>query len=163
LHWIDVVIIVLVVTASVFGMARGLFLQGALIGGAVGGLFVARADYGGATDFLAHFYDRSTALTVVSYALIFILFFLLVGLVAITIRGGMRFFPKLGMFDQLGGAALGGIMGVVLIEALVVLAGESHDPALVASLRQSYLAALFRDLLPGITSLIPHDFLPTAR
>ncbi len=162
MHWLDILIVVVVVASAVFGMAKGLFLQAALIAGVVCALFVARENYGGANDFLANFFTRSVTLTAVSYASVFLLFCLLVASIALTVRDGLRFFPGLGRVDQIGGAILGVVMGAVLAESLLVLAGRANDPMLSASLRSSYLAAGMRDFLPGIKSLIPDQFLPTA-
>jgi uncharacterized membrane protein required for colicin V production len=161
MHWVDIVIVVAIVGAIFFGMARGLLMLVASTLGAVLGLFIAKQNYPSANDFLAIFYTRTPLLATISYVVVFALVWLLVVLIAATIRGGLRFTP-VGALDKVGGAVLGAVLGVLLVEALLVVAGRAHDPALHASVRASQLAPAFNHVLPGLKSLIPDRFLPAS-
>lgn len=159
MHWVDIVIVIAIVGSIFFGMARGLLMLVAATLGAVLGLFIARQNYPDANDFLAAFYPRSPLLATISFVLVFGLVWLLVVLIAATIRGGLRFTP-IGPVDKIGGAILGAVLGVLLVESLLVVAGRAHDPSLHASVRASQLAPAFSHVLPGLKALIPSRFLP---
>lgn len=160
MHWVDIFIILAIVGAIFFGMARGLLMLVATTLGAVLGLFIAKLNYPSATDFLATFYTRTPLLATIAYVLVFVLVWLLVVLIAATIRGGLRFTP-FGPVDKVGGAVLGAVLGVLLVEALLVVATRANDPSLHASVRSSQLAPAFNHVLPGLKQLIPDRFLPS--
>jgi len=157
MRWVDVAIVVIIGGSAIFGLVRGLIVQVGGVLGAVAGLYLARHDYGAARDFLALFFHNDAHLSVVAFILVFLIVGLLVVIIAHGIKSVVRFTP-LGMLDHFAGAALGVALGILVVEVLVLLASESHDASLRASLHASRLAPTLDHAIPGLRSLIPKSF-----
>jgi membrane protein required for colicin V production len=158
--WVDLAIVALVIGSAMFGLARGLIVQvGAMVGVSVG-LYLARNDYAPARDFLGMFFHRDAHLTAVSFALVFLLIWALCVILAQSLRRIIRFTP-FGLLDRVGGAVLGIALGIITVELLLILASDSHDASLHASIHASRLAPMMQQAIPGLKSVIPKN-LPLA-
>lgn len=154
MHWVDIGIAVIVGGAAFFGLTRGLIVEVGGILGAVVGLYLARANYHVALNFLAVFFHRDQHLTAVAFLLVLGIVWALVSMLARGVRGVVRFTP-LALVDRLGGGLIGLALGVLTVQVLLVVAVRSHDASLDRSIYASRLAPAFRNTIPGVQSLIP--------
>jgi uncharacterized membrane protein required for colicin V production len=154
MRWIDVGILVIVIGSGVFGLTRGLIVQVGGIIGAVGGLYLALHEYGTTRRFLALFFHADGHLSAAAFILVLAVVWMLVVIIAHGLRSVLRFTP-LGALDYLGGALIGLVLGVLAVEILLMLASESHDASLRASIHASRLAPIFDHAIPGLHSLVP--------
>jgi membrane protein required for colicin V production len=154
MRWVDIAILVIIVGSGAFGLLRGLIVQVGGIVGAVAGLFLAHHYYTTARNFLALFFHADSHLSVAAFLLVLLVVWLLVVLIAQAIRTVVRFTP-FGLLDRLGGAVLGLALGVVLVQVLLLLAADSKDASLHASIHASRLAPVLNNTIPGLRSVIP--------
>jgi uncharacterized membrane protein required for colicin V production len=134
---LDWIILGIVALAALSGFRRGIIATVlALVGLVVGAVVGARL----APHFLAAgASSRYTALVGLSCAVAGIAVFqLLAGLLARTIRGGLRLLPPLRLVDSLGGLAFGALFGLALVwvAGAVALQVPGH-PQVRRAVRQS--------------------------
>ncbi|MSQ42082.1 MAG: CvpA family protein [Dehalococcoidia bacterium] len=158
MHWFDLVIVGVIAwfTFSAFstGLIREVFTLGAVILGAVlAGTFYARLSAN--IEFLI---ADGTTRQFASFVAIFGGIVVVGQIVAVALRQVARLL-LLGPFDRFGGALFGFAKGLVVVEVLLIAASTYPVASgLDAALRQSALAPVMLDHVPGLLRLLPEEF-----
>jgi membrane protein required for colicin V production len=152
---VDAVIIVLLAVAALSGFRLGLVFQVIAIVGAIVGLIAAKILYQVVRHILLLGLPNTTWVTAVSYLFIFLVvwaFFLL-------LARGPRFLVRLfmlGMADRLGGAVLGFLEGLIVVELLLYIGKRVPNHDIHHAITHSKLAPKLLDVLPFLHNLFPH-------
>ena len=189
MNWVDILLLIILGAALVWGLRTGIFAAVFAAIGVVAGWWLAGRyadDVGGLAGSVA---AADSIITAVAYWVIIAL------TMAVVVKIGSLIRPMLvigtlgtaGMADRIGGLILGGIIGLVIVCAVIVVlarlafdfsvevpasellgrgpgivAIENQRQSLVDSLSGSSAVSLFmdvRDFLPdGMLGLVPDDF-----
>lgn len=154
MNWVDFGVVILLALSAFAGWRRGFIFEVALILGSLVAFAVARQEYTDVRRILSQFAGSSSWLTVISYLLVFLIVWGAIIFLARRARNLVRL-AGLGLVDRLGGAAIGFLQGLLVIELLLYL-GE-RVPA--ATLRHDVKHAAFT---PTLLQLIPvlHNWFP---
>jgi membrane protein required for colicin V production len=157
LNWVDAVIVgsILWFTYSAFhaGMIREVVtILGAVFAVALAGLLYTELaeDVGVAVD------NEQTAL-IISFAIIFGAVILAAQLMAIFLKQTAHLL-MLGIFDSMGGALIGLVKGVILVEIALIVAITFESLNLHDDVDGSAFAPFFIDFLPFLKYILPGEF-----
>lgn len=151
---VDLLIVAILAAGIVFGFRQGFVVETANILGAVVALAVARAEFGTVRVVLLRAVPTSPWVTVLSYLLIFLVVWSIIILLARRIRFFVRLL-MLGMVDRIGGAVIGLLQSVIVIEVLIYLAQRVNNHALTSAVKHAHLTPLFLNALPYVNHLFP--------
>lgn len=151
---VDIGIIVILALAVFGGFRRGFILQVAAILGALAGLGVAKAEYVDVRRLLARFAPHSPWLTVIAYLLVFLFVWGGIIVLARKIRLLARLL-MLGWLDRLGGALIGLLQGLIVIELLLYMGRRVPNRPLHLAVKHSLLAPSFAQVFPLIDRWFP--------
>ena len=189
MNWFDILLLVILVAAVVWGVRTGILQMVFVAIGVVAGLWLAGRyadDVGGLAGSVA--FADSLISSVAYWAIIALVTAVVVkigGLIRTALNIGTL--GAVGMGDRIGGLVLGGIVGLVIVSAVIVMLArlafdfsievpaselvgrgpgivsiEDQRQALVDSLAESSIVSGFmsvRDALPeGMLGLVPDDF-----
>jgi membrane protein required for colicin V production len=153
---VDVVILAALALAILTGLRHGLLVELALILGAVIALAVARPAYAPVRDALVSIgVSKGAWLTTLSYLIVYLVVWVAIVDLARLGRRGMRLL-FLGWADRLGGAVLGFLQGLIVVELLLYFGKRVPNHDLRRLIKQSQLAPTFLNLIPHLQRLFPH-------
>ena len=189
MNWFDILLLVILVAAVVWGVRTGILQMVFVAIGVVAGLWLAGRyadDVGGLAGSVAF---ADSLISAVAYWAIIALVTVAVVKIGGLIRTALNIgtLGAVGMGDRIGGLVLGGIVGLAVISAVIVMLArlafdfsievpasemvgrgpgivsiEDQRQALVDSLAESSIVSGFmsvRDALPeGMLGLVPDDF-----
>ena len=189
MNWFDILLLVILVAAVVWGVRTGILQMVFVAIGVVAGLWLAGRyadDVGGLAGSVAF---ADSLISAVAYWAIIALVTVAVVKIGGLIRTALNIgtLGAVGMGDRIGGLVLGGIVGLAIISAVIVMLArlafdfsievpasemvgrgpgivsiEDQRQALVDSLAESSIVSGFmsvRDALPeGMLGLVPDDF-----
>jgi membrane protein required for colicin V production len=151
--WVDVAILALLALTLLAGYFRGFIFEIATILGVIVAFAVARQEYGDVRNLLSQVAGTSSWLTVISYLLVFLVVWGAIIFVARRLRGLVRMFG-LGLVDRLGGAAIGFLQGVLVVELLLYLGKRVPN----GSIRHAVNHATLTPTLVQLVPLLHHWF-----
>jgi membrane protein required for colicin V production len=151
---VDLVIVLLLAGATFGGLRQGFIVQIAAILGALIAFAVARAEYTDVRRVLAQIAPHSIWLTVIAYLIVFLAVWGAIILVARRIRGFMRTL-RLGLLDRLGGAVVGFLQGVLVVELLLYLGERVPNHAMQHAVKHALLTPVFLHAIPSLHRLFP--------
>jgi membrane protein required for colicin V production len=152
---IDVIILALLIASMLNGFRLGFVVEVATILGAVVALGVAKLEYVDVRHVLAHLAPKSPWLTVIAYLLVFLLVWGGIMIVAYKVRFVVRLL-LLGWLDRLGGAIIGLLQGLILVELLVYLGKRVPNHAIHHAVKHSLLGPSFQQVIPYIHHWFPN-------
>ena len=189
MNWFDILLLVILVAAVVWGVRTGILQMVFVAIGVVAGLWLAGRyadDVGGLAGSVAF---ADSLISAIAYWAIIALVTAVVVKIGGLIRTALNIgtLGAVGMGDRIGGLVLGGIVGLVIVSAVIVMLArlafdfsievpaselvgrgpgivsiEDQRQALVDSLAESSIVSGFmsvRDALPeGMLGLVPDDF-----
>lgn len=189
MNWFDILLLVILVAAVVWGVRTGILQMAFVVIGVVAGLWLAGRyadDVGGLAGSVAF---ADSLISAVAYWAIIALVTAVVVKIGGLIRTALNIgtLGAVGMGDKIGGLVLGGIVGLAIVSAVIVMLArlafdfsievpaselvgrgpgivsiEDQRQALVDSLAESSIVSGFmsvRDALPeGMLGLVPDDF-----
>ena len=158
MHWLDVVIIIILVIPMFIGLRRGVIGIIVPLVGIILGIMVAGRFYNSVADwFHPNWLESQAQANIVAFLIIFILFMAAVLVVSSVLR---RFFTLflLGWFDKVGGLILGLVIGGVISGAILSLISKFFASSVEETVAESTLAAFFLDKFPFVLYLLPKDF-----
>ena len=189
MNWFDILLLVILVAAVVWGVRTGILQMVFVAIGVVAGLWLAGRyadDVGGLAGSVAF---ADSLISAVAYWAIIALVTAVVVKIGGLIRTALNIgtLGAVGMGDKIGGLVLGGIVGLAIVSAVIVMLArlafdfsievpaselvgrgpgivsiEDQRQALVDSLAESSIVSGFmsvRDALPeGMLGLVPDDF-----
>jgi membrane protein required for colicin V production len=157
LNWVDVAILLVLAwfTYSAFhaGLIREVItILGAVLAVALAGLFYMRF----AEDVKVAISDEQTA-EVVAFGVIFGCVILASQLLALFLKHAAQLL-LLGLFDSIGGAAIGILKGAIFVEIALIVAVTFPNLGFVDAVKHSTLAPIFLKGLPVLKVILPGEF-----
>ena len=136
MNWLDIVIIIVVVSLGIAGLRQGLIRTVFGIAGLIGGIFLAGRYY----DELALRLFPSAAIwgNIAAYAIIAIATLVVAGVIGWLLAKLVNF-AALGWLDRLVGCILGVVIAGLLCAAILAIAVKFY-PGMVATINQSVIA-----------------------
>jgi membrane protein required for colicin V production len=136
MNWLDIVIIIVVVSLGIAGLRQGLIRTVFGIAGLIGGIFLAGRYY----DELAARLFPSAAIwgNIAAYAIIAIATLVVAGVIGWLLAKLVNF-AALGWLDKLVGCILGVVIGGLLCAAILAIAVKFY-PGMEATIDQSVIA-----------------------
>jgi membrane protein required for colicin V production len=152
---VDIVIIAILVAVTLVGVLEGFIVETAAILGAVLGLAIAQHEYLNFRHLLVQVFPSSKGLTAVAYLMVFVVVWAAVILVARRVRSLVHML-MLGLFDRAGGALIGFLQGLILVELLLAIGLRLPNQTLHQDIRRSALSPTFQSVVPLVDRLFPH-------
>jgi membrane protein required for colicin V production len=136
MNWLDIVVIIVVVSLGIAGLRQGLIRTVFGIAGLIGGIFLAGRYY----DELAARLFPSAAIwgNIAAYAIIAIATLVVAGVIGWLLAKLVNF-AALGWLDKLVGCILGVVIGGLLCAAILAIAVKFY-PGMEATIDQSVIA-----------------------
>jgi len=157
MNWLDVVIILLILSFTASAFSAGLIREVVTLVGVVVGVVVAGLLYDDlATDVLVFIGDSDGALAISFLILLGAVF--LLGQIGAYVLKRTASLLMLGWADRLGGAAFGLLKGLIIVEILLILFAAYPQLGLDGAIAGSELAPLFLDDAPVLLRLLPGRF-----
>lgn len=153
--WVDLIVIVVLALAAFGGFRQGFIVQTATLLGSIAAFFVARQEYPDVRRILAQIAGGSSWLTVVAYLLVFLIVWGAIIFIARRIRGAVRLFG-FGLLDRLGGAAIGFLQGLLVVELLLYLGKRVPAAGLRHAVNHAALTPSLVQLIPLLHRWFPH-------
>lgn len=153
--WVDIAIIVILAGTTFAGFRQGFIVEVATIVGAVVALAVARLEYHNVRHVLAQVLSHSPWLTAISYLVIFMVVWGVIIFAAQRLRSAVRML-MLGGVDRLGGAIIGLLQGILLVELLLYIGRRLPAHDLRHAINHAQLTPIFTHALPLLHKLFPH-------
>ena len=147
MNWLDIVIIIVVVSLGIAGLRQGMIRTVFGIAGLIGGIFLAGRYY----DELAERLFPSGAIwgNIAAYAIVLIATLVVAGVIGWLLAKLVNF-AALGWLDRFMGVILGIIIGGLLFAAIlaIVLHFADHYPGMEATINQSAIARFLVTAFP---------------
>ncbi|MCS7207560.1 MAG: CvpA family protein [Dehalococcoidia bacterium] len=156
MNWLDIVILVLLVLAAWNGWRTGLVRSVVMLGGVVGGTYLAGRFSPQVRDALTFIGDPSVA-TVAAFVVIFGGTLLAAWLVGVLLRTLAHAF-MLGWLDTIGGMVLGVFTAALFLTALIIAVGSHPIGPSASILKGSAAARWMADNMPFVMAMLPEEF-----
>ncbi len=154
MNWLDIVILVVIVIATFWGLWIGLIRAALFLVGIIVGVFLAGRYYIPLSQHLS-FISQEGAAKVVAFAIILVGVIIIATLLAWLLTRVVSKL-KLGWVNRLGGAVFGLLLGAILCGA--VLAMWVKFLGMSETINDSFLARILLDRLPMVLALLPAEF-----
>ncbi|MFN3974277.1 MAG: CvpA family protein [Dehalococcoidia bacterium] len=156
MNWLDIIFLIILVLAAFNGWRTGLVRSLLMLGGVIGGAFLAGRFSPQVRDALTFISDPSVA-TVAAFVVIFGATLIAAWLVGLLVRNLVHTF-LLGWLDSLGGIAFGVFTAAVSLTALIVAVGSHPIGPLPGVLKGSATARWLADNMPFVMGMMPEEF-----
>jgi len=154
MNWLDIVIIVLLVSAAIGGMVAGLIRAVFSLAGLIVGVILAGHYYVPFSAYLG-FIPTEKGPTIVAFIIIFLAVMIVATLLGFLLTKLISAI-LLGWLNRVGGAILGLLLGSIFIAAfLIVLAKYTGAEGVIS---ESVLALVLLDKVPIILAFLPPEF-----
>jgi membrane protein required for colicin V production len=154
MNWLDIIILILVVIATVIGLKVGLIKALLSLAGVVVGVILAGRYYSAVAEQLT-FISQPSIAKIAAFAIILIVVMIIAAVLASLIKWAISAM-MLGWVNRLGGAVFGLVLGMIFCGALLTIwvkyAGIS------GLLHESALTDLLLDSFPLVLALLPAEF-----
>ena len=161
-HWLDLVIVALVAWLTLQALSIGLIRQVVTCVSVIGGAILAGHFHAELADDIAFAIEDETWREFVAFAAIFAGAVVIGQIAAAQLRRTARML-LLGPADRVGGALVGFLTGVVVVEALLLAAVAFPISGHIdAALEDSALAPVFLETLPLVQNVLPGEFAQAA-
>lgn len=154
MNWLDIIIIVALISCAVGGLFVGLIRTVFSIVGLIVAILLAGRFYLTLAGTLT-FIPTDGAAKVVAFIIIFLAVIIIAAVLGIVLTKIINL-TLLGWVNRLLGAVLGFFLGAIFIAAILALWVRFGDPGDITS--SSSLAQLLLDRLPFILGLLPEEF-----
>jgi uncharacterized membrane protein required for colicin V production len=157
LNWIDAAIIATIIWSTYAAFNAGMIREVITIVGAIAAVVLAGLFYESlATDIEVAIGDPQTA-DIVSFGIILSAVIVASQLTALFLKQAASFL-MLGIFDSIGGAAIGFLKGFIFVEIGLIVAITFTSLHLQDNIEGSAFAPLFLEVLPVLKHLLPGEF-----
>lgn len=157
MNWIDAAIVIVFLYFIVTAFSAGLIRETLGIASAIGGVVLAGLFYDDVGTKVFGSIDSTTTQNVVGFLVILVGVSVVGQLVAMLTKPAITVM-QLGIFDQLGGAVLGGIKAFVLIEVVLILFVTYPRYHLNERIKDSSFATRMLDAAPPVLKVLPDVF-----
>lgn len=157
MHWLDAVVLVVLVVSTLLGLKRGLIGTALPLIGLIVGVVLAGRYYGPVGESLLSAIDDPNLNKIASYALIVVVALIASLIVAFFLRRvvGMML---LGWVDHLAGAILGLVIGAAVWGAILAALLQFPFWDIESTVEGSTLARALTKYFPLLLSLLPGEF-----
>ena len=154
MNWLDIVILVVLVMATIFGLRTGIIKAVLSLAGLIFGVILAGRYYAPLAEQLT-FIPQAGAAKIVAFALILIGVMVIAGVLAKLLKWAVSV-VMLGWVNRLGGAVFGLLMGATFCGALLAIWVKFLGPG--DTIVDSTLARVLLGYLPIVLALLPEEF-----
>ena len=154
MSWLDIVIIVVVIIATFWGLRIGIIKAVLSLAGLIVGVILAGRYYVPLSEQLA-FIPQASIAKIAAFAIILIGIMVIAGVLARFLKWTASIL-LLGWVNRLGGAVFGFVLGTILCSALLAIWVKFFGIAGVIS--ESSLTAILLHYFPMVLALLPHEF-----
>ncbi len=154
MSWLDIVIIVVVIIATLWGLRIGIIKAILSLAGLIVGVILAGRYYVPLSEQLA-FIPQASIAKIAAFAIILIGIMVIAGVLARFLKWTASIL-LLGWVNRLGGAVFGFVLGTILCSALLAIWVKFFGIAGVIS--ESSLTAILLHYFPMVLALLPHEF-----
>ena len=154
MNWLDIVITVVVVIATFWGLRTGIIKAVLSLAGLIVGIILAGHYYVPLAEQLA-FISQAGIARIVAFAIILIGVMVIAGVLASVLKW-IASVVMLGWVNRLGGAVFGLVLGAIFCSAL--LATWVKFLGIGVAITESGLAAILLDRFPMVLALLPGEF-----
>jgi len=154
MSWLDIVLIVILAVATVFGLKTGLIKAVLSLGGMIIGVTLAGNYYVALSERLTFISHEGTA-RVVAFAIILIAIMILASVIAKFLKQ-LTSLVLLGWVNRLGGAVFGLIMAGILCGAAIAAWVNFFGGG--STITDSTIAGILLERLPLVLALLPEEF-----
>jgi membrane protein required for colicin V production len=153
MHWIDIVLLVLLVISTITGFRQGLIKSVLSLIGVIAGIVLASNFYEPLAKVFGFIGNEDTA-NIVAFILILVVVIIAASLLAKLLDSIIKA-VMLGWVNRIGGAVFGLLMGVISISAILAIWVKFFGTDMLA---ESFIAGLLLDKIPIILSILPGEF-----
>ncbi len=153
MNWLDIVIIVVVVIATFWGLRTGIIKAVFSLAGLIVGVILAGRYYVPLSEQLA-FIPQASIAKIVAFAIILVGVMVIAGVLAWLLKGVVSMM-MLGWVNRAGGAVFGLVLGAIFCSALLATWVKFFGSGLVT---EAFLARVLLDKFPLILGLLPSEF-----
>jgi membrane protein required for colicin V production len=157
LNWVDAFIVGSILWFTYSAFHAGMIREVVTILGAIFGVALAGLLYTNLAEDVGVVIDSEETALIVSFAIIFAAVILASQLTAMFLKQTAHLL-MLGIFDSMGGAVIGFIKGVILVEIALIVAITFGSLHLVDDVDGSAFAPLFIEFLPFLKHILPSEF-----
>ena len=158
MNWLDIVVILMILIPMSIGYMRGLIGIVVPLVGIVFGIIFAGRVYGEIADLLhPGLLNSASQANIVSFIIIFVLFFIAIMVVSSILRRFMRLL-FLGWVDKIGGLAFGLVVGFIVASDFLAIVTNFFTESVQAAVADSPLDSFLLDKFPFISHLLPTHF-----
>ena len=154
MNWLDIVILVVVASATFLGLRIGIIKAALSLAGLIVGVILAGRYYVPLSAQLS-FIPQAGVAEVVAFVIILIGVMVIAGVLAGLLRW-VASAVMLGWVNHLGGAVFGLVLGAILCGALLAVWVKFLGIAGIIS--ESTVAAVLLDRFPAVLALLPDEF-----
>jgi len=153
MHWIDIVLLVLIVVPTFIGLKQGLIKAVLSLVGIIIGVVLASNFYLQLAGMLS-FISNPDIANIVAYAIILIVVIIIASLLARLLKAVVKM-VMLGWVNHLGGAVFGFLMGAIILGGILAVIVRYFGPDMLA---ESFIAGILLDKVPLILAFLPREF-----
>jgi membrane protein required for colicin V production len=153
MHWIDIVLLVLLVVPTIIGLRQGLIKALLSLVGIILGVVLASNFYENLAGALG-FISNPDIANIVAFALILIVVIIAASLLAKFLKAILKM-VMLGWVNSLGGAIFGFLMGAITLGAILATVVKFFGPDMLA---ESLIAGILLDKFPLVIAFLPKEF-----
>jgi len=154
MSWLDIVVLVIIVFATLIGLKVGLIKALLSIVGVVVGVILAGRYYAVLAEHLT-FISQPSLAKIAAFAIILIVVMIIAAVLASLIKWAVSA-VMLGWVNRLGGAVFGLVLGAIFCGALLSM--WVKFVGISGPIQDSALAALLLDSFPMVLALLPAEF-----
>ena len=154
MNWLDIIILILVVVATVIGLKIGLIKALLSLAGVVVGVILAGRYYSGVAEHLT-FISQPSIAKIAAFAIILIVVMIIAAVLASLIKWAISAM-MLGWVNRLGGAVFGLVLGMIFCGALLTI--WVKYVGISGLVHESALADLLLNSFPLVLALLPAEF-----
>jgi membrane protein required for colicin V production len=153
MHWIDIVLLVLIVVPTFIGLKQGLIKAVLSLAGIIIGVVLASNFYLQLAGMLS-FISNPDIANIVAYAIILIVVIIAASLLARLLKTVVKM-VMLGWVNHLGGAVFGFLMGAITLGGILAVIVRYFGPNMLA---ESLIASILLDKVPLVLAFLPSEF-----
>jgi uncharacterized membrane protein required for colicin V production len=161
MNWVDVVILVVWGISILWGFSAGLIQLVVPFVALLASLALASRIGDSVGNIFSSVTDNENAQTAAGFVLIFVILFVIGGIIGFTVRGVLGFIPLFGLANRFAGMAIGLLIGFVLLSGILTglqkFPFEESDKKIDESALGTFLADNFDVVIRGV-GLIPGDW-----
>ena len=154
MNWLDIIILVLIVIATLVGLKIGIIKAVLSLLGVIVGVILAGRYYVALAGELT-FISQDSLARIAAFAIILIVVMIIAALLAALLKWFVSAL-MLGWVNRLGGAVFGFVLGFVFCGALLAIWVKFLGVA--GAIAESSLAILLLDNFPVVLALLPDEF-----